>query len=323
MSKTGKEAAIPAEPHVAIIGAGALGLLYGARFAAAGIRTSFIARSEEQCALLASAGLELCEGGDCASIAGVNAFTSLAAVPPPDLVLVTVKSPATSAAVGAVAPYIPDHCPVLTLQNGLNNVEAIAAALDPGQVLAGVSYNGATRLGPARVLHAGRGDTVIGELSGEAGARVQSVAGLFRRAGLSCSVSADITGLIWEKLMVNAAINPVAALTRQTNGVLAASEEAVTLMNGLVAEAVRVAAAVGVELDEKACMDRVIAVGKATSGNLASMLQDVLAGRGTEIMHINGAIAALGSANGVECPLNAAVTGLVRLLEPCAAKNGK
>ena len=135
---------------------------------------------------------------------------------------------------------------------------------------------------------------------------------LFQAAGMACELTEDADALLWAKLLVNAAINPLGALLRVPNGALAESADARALMAQVLAEAQAVARALGVALPEGAALERVLGVCQRTAANRCSMLQDVQRGRVTEIDAINGAIARLGAEKGVSAPLNAALAQLVR-----------
>jgi 2-dehydropantoate 2-reductase len=235
---------------------------------------------------------------------------------PVDLLVVLVKAYDTAGALawakGAVGPYTVG----LTLQNGLGNAEALAGVLGPDRVLAGTTAQGATLLGPGRVAHGGNGPTRIAPWTpgGAAALEVERVAALFNRAGLAASTAADARPLLWAKLAVNCAINPLTAILRVTNGQLLERPDARRLMEAAAREAGAVAAACGVRLREEP-VAQAIAVAGATAANRSSMLQDVERGRRTEIDAISGAVARLGAEHGVGAPVNATLAELVRALE--------
>ncbi|HLN61659.1 MAG TPA: 2-dehydropantoate 2-reductase, partial [Symbiobacteriaceae bacterium] len=206
--------------------------------------------------------------------------------------------------------------PVGNRRTGLGNAEALAGVLGPDRVLAGTTAQGATLLGPGRVAHGGNGPTRIAPWTpgGAAALEVERVAALFNRAGLAASTAADARPLLWAKLAVNCAINPLTAILRVTNGQLLERPDARRLMEAAAREAGAVAAACGVRLREEP-VAQAIAVAGATAANRSSMLQDVERGRRTEIDAISGAVARLGAEHGVGAPVNATLAELVRALE--------
>ena len=203
----------------------------------------------------------------------------------------------------------------LTVQNGLGNPESIEAVVGEGRILAGVTMNASTFLGPGRMLYAGRGETVIGEMRGGPSPRAEKIAAAFNRAGLSTRVSAEVWNDVWGKLLVNAGVNPLTAITRLANGIMVDHESAREIMKGLVEEGKRVALAKGIRLPYTDAVKKVEDACMATRPNHSSMLQDVLAQRETEVDFINGAIVREGERLGVETPVNRTITNLVRTVE--------
>jgi 2-dehydropantoate 2-reductase len=234
---------------------------------------------------------------------------------PASLVVVAVKTPATAAAARLLPELLTPGGLVLTVQNGLGNLEHLAQAAGWERLLAGVSFLGATRPRDGEVIFAGRGPTFIGPAPG---ARVspeelEAVAELFRQAGLPCEVRGNIETMLWEKLLVNVAVNPLTALLRVRNGVLPRLPPAWEVALAAAREAQAVAGAQGLQLtlDPESRLREVCA---ATAANLSSMLQDVLSGRETEIAALNGEVAARGAALGVPTPVNTLLTRLVAAL---------
>ncbi len=231
-----------------------------------------------------------------------------------ELVVVFVKAYDTLQASKDALPVVGAGTLVLTLQNGLNNVETIASVVGRGGVLAGVTAHGATLLGPGLVRHAGEGETSIGEIDGGETERLARVADAFRAAGIEVKLSSEVSSLIWGKLVVNASINPLTALLKRRNGELLDKEETRALMRALAMEVAAVARARGVALPHRDPIETVEAVCRRTSSNRSSMLQDVERGVPTEVDYINGAVVREGEAVGVPTPVNWAMTQLVRAL---------
>ena len=237
-----------------------------------------------------------------------------------DLVILCVKSPDTFEAARNASPLLGPDTGVLTLQNGLGNIEAIEQAVGPGRAFGGTTSMGATVLAPNRIRHAGWGETIIGEPTGNKTARVESILEVFARAGLEASYTDNLPGLLWSKLIINVGINALTALTRIHNGRLIDHEGTRTVMKMAVGEAVQVAQALGIRLLYDRPVEKVAGVCKATAGNVASMLQDVLREKRTEIAQINGAVVREAAKLGIPTPVNETLLGLVRTLEETYAE---
>ena len=299
---------------IAVIGAGAMGSLFGAYLAKAGAAVTVVDVWPEHVAAIRGQGLTLSEAaGD--EVVRLDAALGTGGMEPVDLVILFVKSAATQAAATDAAALLRPGGRVLTLQNGLGNAEVIAEIVGAERVLAGTTAQGATLLGPGRVRHGGRGETHIGRLSGEVDAFCHEVAALLTNAGLPTVVEPDVRSLIWGKLIINTGINALTALLRLRNGQLAELDETRQLLALAVEEAVQVARAAGVRLPDENPLDKVLAVAVATGQNQSSMLQDVLRGSPTEIAVINGAIVREGERLGVATPVNRTLTLLVQALE--------
>lgn len=227
-----------------------------------------------------------------------------------DLAVVTVKAGDTAAAAEALATG--EYGAALSLQNGLTE-EALAARLD-APVLAGTATYGARLRAPGRVACTGVGRVVLGARGGGPSALADRIGAAFAAAGIEARVSESMPRRRWEKLAVNAGVNPVTALARVENGALA-DGPAATLARRAAAETARVARAGGIDLSEADATDALAEVVAATADNRSSMLQDVDAGRRTEIDAISGAVAERAAERGVDAPVNRALAALVRAWE--------
>jgi 2-dehydropantoate 2-reductase len=225
--------------------------------------------------------------------------------------LVLVKSWQTARAAAQLAGCLAQEGVALTLQNGMGNREALAKALGASRVSLGVTTTGANLLGPGRVRPAGEG---VISLSAHPG--ISRLAGRLRAAGFVIENEPDPTALLWGKLVINAAINPITALLRVTNGELLNRPSARQLLQAIVREAAGVAVAQGIRLPYP---DPVIAaetIARRTAQNRSSMLQDVLRGAPTEIDAICGAIVQAGEKTGVPTPTLRAIWQLIKALRP-------
>lgn len=299
---------------VTIVGAGAMGCLFGGLLMEGGLSVNLLARRKEDAEEINRQGVRL-EGLGGERILPVPASAEPETVAGAELILMAVKAYDTAEAIRGLADFLGPEAAVLTLQNGLGNVETIAAAVGLERTLGGVTAHGATRLGVGHVRHAGQGETTIGEARGGLSPRAVRLAKALTQAGLETRATADVRTAIWGKLLVNVGINALGAITGWPNGRLAEEEDTRAIMAAAVAEAVQVARARGLSFEPEATIAKVEGVCQATAQNLNSMLQDLRRGRRTEIEAINGAIAAEGERLKVPTPVNWTLTRLVRALE--------
>jgi 2-dehydropantoate 2-reductase len=198
----------------------------------------------------------------------------------------------------------------------LGNAETIAAIYGQNRVIAGVTFHGVTYLDQGAVYHAGSGETVIGAMSGERHRELLICSEILNHAGIMTAVSRDIKSDIWGKLIVNAAINPIAAVTGLKNGELIERDETMRVMRMVVKEGVDVTEKLGIGLPYDSPIDQIVSVCKITADNTSSMLQDVKAGRRTEVEFINGAITLTGTQVGIPTPVNETLTHIVKAQRP-------
>ena len=299
---------------VAIVGCGALGGVFAGLLAAAGLEVVAVCRSEEQRKIMAERGLCLLEDGRETHVR-LHACPALPAEETFALVLVLVKAFDTEGAAASLAGRVSPATPVLTLQNGLGNAEALAARLKPEQVLAGVTTFGAQREAPDTVRLTGRGECIIGAWHRTAERHTRPVADLLNSAGVPCTVTHNIVPVLWKKLAVNAVINPLTAITQAPNGELLERPELAPLFSVIVEEVWRVAARHKIPLPTPPeLVEEVRRVCRVTAANRSSMLRDIEEGRRTEIDSINGAVVRLGYERGVLTPANLVLAALVQVL---------
>jgi len=297
--------------NVIVYGAGALGSFFGGLLSTQH-QVTLVGRPAHVQAVKRE-GLRI--SGETSLVAHPAAVTSLSEAPDAvhsDLVLLTVKAFHTRQAVEDVAAHT--SAPLLSLQNGLGNEEAIAEGAGEGRALGGVTTHGVLFVEPGHVRHTGSGDTIVGELDGSLSPRVRRIADGFSAAGIPTLVSSDIRRDLWRKALVNAAINPLSAVLRCKNGYLLENPHARRVMEDVCEEGSAVARAAGIDVGQDV-MDRVTEVATHTRENLSSMLQSLLAGKRTEIDHINGVIVSRGQEEGISTPVNATLISIVRALE--------
>ncbi|MFP4187987.1 MAG: ketopantoate reductase family protein [Halobacteriales archaeon] len=288
--------------RVQVFGAGSLGTLIGAVLSDAGVDVHLVGRKR------VVRGFE-----DGVRVTGTEEFVahpSFSTEPrDADITLVTVKSYDTDAAAEALASTVGENDTVVSLQNGMGNEEILDGALD-ATVLGGTATYGANlRADEGVVGYAGEGRVHVGDYRGGECDEARRVAdGL---DGLRAEPTGEMDVRLWEKLAVNAAINPVTALVGARNG--EAAERAGEVMRRAGEEVETVAAERGVDI--KGSADRAVEVAEATADNVSSTLQDVRRGRRTEIEALNGYVVNVAEETGVDVPTNRTLTSLVRAVQ--------
>jgi len=296
-----------------IIGAGAMGSLFGGLLTLSGEEVWLVATKREYVHAIQSEGLTIEEKGRTHPIR-VNITTDVASLEKADLILFFIKTYQTEKAVSDSLALQKEDTIFLTLQNGLGNEEALCKQVDPKKVILGTTGQGATLLKPGSICHAGWGKTYIGELNGKITERVNQISQMFHKAGIETEVSPHIHDLVWEKLLVNIGINALTALTGLKNGQLLDYPETRSLMEALVSEAVEVARRKGVRIEGNP-IGKVMSAAEATRENRSSMGQDFDYRRRTEIDAINGAVVREAKSLSISVPFNRAITDLVKVIE--------
>jgi len=300
---------------IAILGAGAMGSLYGGFLAEGGNEVWLLDVWREHIDAINNNGL-IIEG-----LSGHRIIKNIKATSNPfdigiaDLVIVFVKSTITDIVISQNLDIFDKNTIVLTLQNGLGNVEKINKLINKKNIIAGVTAHGATLISPGNIFHAGIGATNIGELNGGFSDRIRVISNIMNTAGLETTVSDNVIGLIWGKLLVNVGINALTAITKLKNGQLIDNAETEELLETAVNEAWNIVKAKGILLSYDNPIIYTKQVCKATAQNFSSMLQDITNCRKTEIDMINGAIVREGKKLGIETPVNITLTNLVKSIE--------
>ena len=306
--------------HVAVIGPGAIGLCVAIRLAqrSGGPKVTLVDHEADRARRLGGRALWLrSDAGDLRARLPVV----LAPSTPPDLVILATKAHQAAAAARAAAAWI-GRAALVTLQNGLGVAREVAAVLPDTRIVVGVTYQAANLVAEGEVHHAANVATHFGYEGRAPDPAVEAVARLFARAGLPAHVEPDMTPVVWRKAIVNAAINPVAALAGVRNGEVAERPVLAGLVRRLAGEGQTVARVVGVRLPEDSAGEAALDTARATAENRCSMLQDLEAGQATEIDYLNGALVVLAEEHDVPVPANRAVTTLMRLLSPSAEGKG-
>ena len=295
-----------------IVGPGAMGCLFSARLKTAGFDVTLLDYNRERTEHLNRQGI---------CVEGVSGeYTAL--VPSMvyeigdgfDFVLLCVKSNKTRIAAEFLKTRLSDETFIVTLQNGIGNLEILQEIFGKHRILGGVTAEGATSLGWGRIRHAGVGATVIGP-KGTIDGPADKLVSALNKAGFRAETTDNVAGLLWGKLIINAGINALTAVTGLKNGKLPQVTGTNLIMEELVREAEAVAAAKKIKLPYDDPLARVREVCRNTSENISSMLQDVLNKKETEIDFINGAIVMEGEMLGIPTSVNRMITYIVKAIE--------
>ncbi len=299
---------------IAIIGPGAMGCLFAAFLARKDQEVWIFDKNKDRSARINTQGINV-EGVSGSWQAKVKATADPKEISNPDLVIICVKTYDTKSAAIAAKALLGENTSVLTLQNGIGNVELISEVVGAERVIGGTTNLGATLLDVGKVRHAGKGETIIGRLDGKITVELRSIREALIKAGLETRVSRDIKSFLWSKLIINAGINALTAITRLNNGKLLDFEHSRKILKMAVNEAAKVAKRKRVKLSYEDPLTKVEAVCEASANNVSSMLQDVLKKKRTEIDSINGIIVRLAEELGIAVPVNSMLVDLVKTIE--------
>jgi 2-dehydropantoate 2-reductase len=297
-------------PSIAVVGAGAVGCYFGGMLAKAGAPVTLIGRAHHMEAI-ARDGLFL-ETLQFQQRIPVRTSTELKAAGDSQIVLFCLKTIDTERVAQALKPHLAPGAIVVSLQNGVDNVERIYAAAQIRAVPA-VVYVATAMAAPGQVKHSGRGDLIIG---GAEPSELKMVAETFERAGVPCPISQNIKADLWTKMLMNCAYNAVSALSRERYGRIVQFQPARDLMARVIEEAIAVAGAEGVSLPARAMIDATFKLGEVMmSGARSSTSQDISRSKPTEIDSLNGYVVRKGREFGIPTPVNETLWTLVKLLE--------
>ena len=307
---------------IVVVGSGAIGSLYGA----------FLSRFEDTEVILVGRNPHVSAiqtiGLKIKGILGdhtfkMKAMQSASEVDSADLVIVTTKTYDTITAAKSAKHLTDAGASILLIQNGLGTEELVAKALNTTKVLRATTCMGALRTSPGVVTATGCGLTEIGSRYAENYDLVERLSMMMKEVGFDVRTSENIEGVVWTKTLVNCGINPVGALTGLSNGDVYKNQALRGLIVRLVKEAVQVVEALGVELTTEDPVRYALGTAKATGDNINSMLQDLQAGKRTEIDAITGEVIRLAKQFGIETPSSDAVYALVKALESKNLVEGK
>jgi 2-dehydropantoate 2-reductase len=301
---------------ICIIGAGALGCAIGGTLAEAGSEVYLINRNKDHVDAINRSGLVMRAGGTDRNV-NVFAATDCSKIGEVDLLIVLVKSFHTREAIEGAKQTVGKNTVVISLQNGLGHEDILGEVIGHEHVIAGKTYVGGLALGPGRIIAGVKGkQTVIGELDGSVSARALAIAEEFNRAGIAVTVSANIRGAMWDKLLVNVATGALSGITRLAYGQLYRVPEVESAAVAAVREGMAVANATGISLSIRDPKDAWIRAGDGLPPEFkASMLQSLEKSSITEIDFINGAVVKAGKIHRVPTPVNETLVACVKGIE--------
>lgn len=293
--------------RIAIMGAGATGGYFGALLAQAGEEVAFIARGDHLAAMRRSGlRVESTQSGE--FTVPVFATDDPGAVGPVDLVLFCVKSYDTEAAADAILPLVGPTTAIVTIQNGIENVERLAQRYGPDAVLGGLAFIESTVAAPGVIAHLSPfGRIIFGDLAGGASERAGQLAGQLRAGGVDAEVSEEIGVALWEKFVFIAPLAGLTSLTRLSIGPLRECPETWGLYRQCMEEVAQVGHAAGVALPDDAVERSTANTGRIAASFKSSMQRDLERGKRLELEALNGYVVRRGAALDVPTPVNSVI----------------
>ena len=296
--------------HVAVIGAGNMGCLYGANLARAGARVTLVDVWQEHVQAMEEQGLHM-EGLHGEFVAEVAATTDPGTVSGVDLAIVCVNGYNTRQAAEAARGMLAEEGCVLTLQNGLGNLEVLTEVVGEGRIVGGLTFHSADLQAPGEVRHTNKGPTYLGELDRSKTPRLEMIRSVMERADMQPQVEDDIIATIWEKFVLNCSINPLCAIADLRPGHIREVEAFDEFQNKIIEEVLALIEAKGVVLADPDPLVTIKAY-SAKKFHRVSMQQHLLRERRTEIDSLNGYVARESERLGLKAPYNDALTRIVK-----------
>lgn len=299
---------------IVVMGSGAIGSLYGGllNLVHPGSVT-LVARSPHVDAIRAN-GLRI-KGVMGNHIVPIDAVENASEIDSADIILITTKTYDTENAAQKIRHLSEKGAYVVIIQNGIGTETVVSKVLGSDRVLRATTCMGALITAPGEVTITGNGITEVGSHYPENQNLVGEITDMMSAAGLNVRASDNIEGVVWTKTIVNCGINPVGALTGMTNGQVYGNEILRQLVIRLVDETARVADALGITLTTDNPVRYTLGTAKATSANINSMLQDLLAHKQTEVDFITGAVIKFARELGIETPISESIYALIKAIE--------
>lgn len=303
--------------RILVVGAGALGGVIGAKLTEAGQDVTFIEIDSARVELLNREGLRIIQDDKPERAIAVRVADTIEGIEPVDLVFVSVKSYQTANAIHGIMPVIGQNTRVLSMQNGIGNTDTMASILGPERVLSGITYHSIQHMGPNLLrFRQGVKPIQMAPYQSALTPEINMIGDIFREAGLVTEIVENIDHVVWQKMLHNAVVNPISALTGKNCNELLEDEDMQLLMRGLCVEIIEVMRARGVPIiDEEDPYRPVIGSQKALGPNRPSMWQDLNRGLLTEIDALNGIVVKEAERLGLAAPMNLTIVHLIHSKE--------
>ena len=289
---------------IAVMGAGAIGGYFGGRLAKAGFDVSFIARGAHLDVIRKNGLKVLSPLGDF-TIHPATVTDDPAEVGPVDVILFMVKNYDTLQAAEQIRPLVGSDTAIIPFQNGVEARAMLSNVLGARHVLGGVAFIPASIQEPGVIKHnAELAKLVFGEFDKQITPRAVAFLDALEKAGVTGEIPADISMVLWSKLMFLTSMSAINCITRQPVGLVQSDGETIALYMDAMREVAAVAAAHGVSLGEEAIANNMALAKSFPPNNKTSMFQDLEAGRRLEIDYLSGAVVRLGREKGIETPIH-------------------
>jgi len=305
--------------RIVVIGAGAIGSLYGGLLGQGKADVCLIDQWEKHVDAINARGLTIMSDTDKLTVHPVAKNTAESCAPA-DLVIICVKSTDTEMAAILAEPLMKPQTKVLTLQNGMGNAEKLAEVLGAERIVVGTTLMGAVLLDKGLVMHGDIKTTQIASWAGGDEENLTEIVKVFKRSGLPTTIENNVNSLLWSKLAIHVGLNTVTALTGATNKEFLALPEAIRLARMIVAEVVAVATAADIPLLYPNCAQEMMAYAEAMKEYNSPMLQDILHKHKTEVSVLSCAVVKEGRKHGIPTPVNEAVALAINTIEDLFAK---
>lgn len=298
---------------IAIIGPGAMGLLYGG-YLSKNNEVILVGRDENSMKQLNERGITIEEKEGIVDNYPVRATVNPSEVGIVDLAIVFVKAYASNQAIEDAKSMIGPDTILMTLQNGLGNEKALLGFVNGKNVIVGNTNQGSSRIDCATIKHSGLGETFLGVVEGDV-SRFEYIREEFEKCGFPCIASNDVRQLIWNKLMINASSSVLSGILQVPQGYVESNPDAWKIACNLITEMCNVAVADGYAFDVDEQIDRIKKHLQSAYDGLTSIYNDIKNGRMTEVSVINGAVVDIARKYGVPTPTHETVVSLVHALE--------
>ncbi|MCH5343677.1 MAG: 2-dehydropantoate 2-reductase [Acetatifactor sp.] len=298
---------------IALVGPGAMGLLFGG-YLSQKHDVTLIGKDAEIMDQIEKEGVRIQETDGREQVYRPHATAEPDKLEAADLVLLFVKAGDSRKALESVKHLIGEGTFLMTLQNGAGHEKLLTQYAPQERVIIGTTNQGSYKLDAISVCHSGLGDTFLGAVSGSAG-HFASVAEAFQESGISCSLSDQVKGLIWNKLMINASSSVLSGILQMPQGYIVGDEAAWSMARKLIREICAVATADGYPFDAEEQIERIQGHLQDAPGGYTSIYADLKAGRRTEVSVINGAVVEDGHRLGIPVPTHEFIVEMVHAME--------